>query len=136
MPEAFLKNWLYTINEGKFSMEEIEKDFAQFVDMMRWSLIQKHYINELKLEVTPEEATEEAKRSAAAQFAYYGIPKVDDETLSNYANNILSNKEENRKIYEKLFENKVVNAVLDQITVNEQTVSAEDFGKLAQEAQQ
>ena len=136
MPEAFLKNWLYTINEGKFSMEEIEKDFAQFVDMMRWSLIQKHYINELKLEVTPEEATEEAKRSAAAQFAYYGIPKVDDETLSNYDNNILSNKEENRKIYEKLFENKVVNAVLDQITVNEQTVSAEDFGKLAQEAQQ
>ncbi len=136
MPEAFLKSWLYTINEGKFSMEEIEKDFAQFVDMMRWSLIQKHYINELKLEVTPEEATEEAKRSAAAQFAYYGIPKVDDETLSNYANNILSNKEENRKIYEKLFENKVVNAVLDQITVNEQTVSAEDFGKLAQEAQQ
>ena len=136
MPEAFLKNWLYTINEGKFSMEEIEKDFAQFVDMMRWSLIQKHYINELKLEVTPEEATEEAKRSAAAQFAYYGIPKVDDETLSNYANNILSNKEENRKIYEKLFENKVINAVLDQITVNEQTVSAEDFGKLAQEAQQ
>ncbi len=136
MPEAFLKNWLYTINEGKFSMEEIEKDFAQFVDMMRWNLIQKHYINELKLEVTADEATEEAKKSAAAQFAYYGIPKVDDETLSNYANNILSNKEENRKIYEKLFENKVVNAVLDQITVNEQSVSAEDFGKLAQEAQQ
>ena len=27
MPEAFLKRWLYTINEGKFSMEEIEKDF-------------------------------------------------------------------------------------------------------------
>ena len=26
MPEAFLKNWLYTINEGKFSMEEIDKD--------------------------------------------------------------------------------------------------------------
>ena len=28
MPEAFLKNWLYTINEGKFTMEQIEKDFA------------------------------------------------------------------------------------------------------------
>lgn len=135
MPEAFLKNWLYTINEGKFSMEEIEKDFAQFVDMMRWNLIQKHYIGELKLEVTPEEATEEAKKSAAAQFAYYGIPKVDDETLSNYAKNILANKEENRKIYEKLFESKVVDAVLEQVTVNEQSVSAEDFGKLAQEAQ-
>ena len=27
MPAAFLKRWLYTINEGKFSMEDIEKDF-------------------------------------------------------------------------------------------------------------
>ncbi|MFI3323619.1 MAG: trigger factor, partial [Rikenellaceae bacterium] len=27
MPAAFLKRWLYTINEGKFTMEEIEKDF-------------------------------------------------------------------------------------------------------------
>ncbi len=25
MPEEFLKKWLYTINEGKFSMEDIEK---------------------------------------------------------------------------------------------------------------
>ena len=31
MPEAFLKRWLYTINEGKFTMEDIEKDFAQFL---------------------------------------------------------------------------------------------------------
>ena len=33
MPEAFLKRWLYTINEGKFTMEEIERDFAQFLKM-------------------------------------------------------------------------------------------------------
>ena len=112
MPEAFLKNWLYTINEGKFSMEEIDK-----------------------LEVTPEEATEEAKKMAAAQFAYYGIPNVDGETLANYAKNILGNKEENRKVYEKLFENKVIDAVIPQITVSEKAISAEDFGKLAQDAQ-
>ena len=135
MPEAFLKNWLYTINEGKFSMEEIDKDFDRFLDMMRWNLIQKHYIDALKLEVTPEEATEEAKKMAAAQFAYYGIPNVDGETLANYAKNILGNKEENRKVYEKLFENKVIDAVIPQITVSEKAISAEDFGKLVQDAQ-
>ena len=135
MPAAFLKRWLYTINEGKFSMEEIDKDFDRFLDMMRWNLIQKHYIDALKLEVTPEEATEEAKKMAAAQFAYYGIPNVDGETLANYAKNILGNKEENRKVYEKLFENKVIDAVIPQITVSEKAISAEDFGKLAQDAQ-
>ena len=35
-------------------MEEIDKDFDRFRDMMRWNLIQKHYIDALKLEVTPE----------------------------------------------------------------------------------
>ena len=135
MPAAFLKRWLYTINEGKFSMEEIDKDFDRFLDMMRWNLIQKHYIDALKLEVTPEEATEEAKKMAAAQFAYYGIPNVDGETLANYAKNILGNKEENRKVYEKLFENKVIDAVIPQITVSEKAISAEDFGKLVQDAQ-
>ena len=135
MPEAFLKRWLYTINEGKFSMEEIDKDFDKFLDMMKWNLIQKHYVNELKLEVTPEEATEEAKSMAAQQFAYYGMSQVADDMLANYAKSILENKEESRKVYEKLFEQKVIDAVVPQITVSEATVSAEEFAKLAEAAQ-
>ena len=135
MPAAFLKRWLYTINEGKFSMEEIDKDFDKFLDMMKWNLIQKHYVNELKLEVTPEEATEEAKSMAAQQFAYYGMSQVADDMLANYAKSILENKEESRKVYEKLFEQKVIDAVVPQITVSEATVSAEEFAKLAEAAQ-
>ena len=136
MPAAFLKNWLFTINEGKFTMEDIEKDFDKFLEMMKWNLIQKHYISELKIEVTPEEANEEAKRAAAAQFAYYGIPSVEEEMLQRYAQNILSNKEENRKLYEKLYEQKVLAAIMPQLTITDKSISAEDFGKLAQEAQQ
>lgn len=136
MPEAFLKNWLFAINEGKFTMEDIDKDFDRFVDLMRWNLIQKHFIDEQKLEVTPEEAVEEAKGMAAQQFAYYGIPQVDDETLENYAKNILNNKEESRKIYERLFEKKTIAAVIPQITITEKSISPEEFGKLAQDAQQ
>ena len=135
LPAAFLKRWLYTINEGKFSMEEIDKDFDKFLDMMKWNLIQKHYVNELKLEVTPEEATEEAKSMAAQQFAYYGMSQVADDMLANYAKSFLENKEESRKVYEKLFEQKVIDAVVPQITVSEATVSAEEFAKLAEAAQ-
>ena len=136
LPAAFLKRWLYTINEGKFSMEEIEKDFDKFLDMMKWNLVQKHYVNELKLEVTPEEATEEAKAMAAQQFAYYGMSQVADDMLANYAQSILENKEESRKVYEKLFEQKVIDAVVPQITVSDATVTAEEFAKLAEAAAQ
>ncbi|MEI3553729.1 MAG: hypothetical protein V8Q54_03085 [Alistipes senegalensis] len=78
MPEAFLERWLYTINEGKFTMEEIEKDFDQFLKMFTWNYLQKHFIKADNLSVTKEEAKAEAKALAAAQFAQYGMPSAPD----------------------------------------------------------
>ena len=76
MPEAFLKRWLYTINEGKFSMEEIEKDFDQFLKMFTWNYMQKHFIQSEKIAVSKDEAVAEAKALAAAQFAQYGMRRL------------------------------------------------------------
>lgn len=133
MPEAFLKRWLYTINEGKFSMEEIEKDFDQFLKMFTWNYIQKHFIKADNLSVTKEEATAEAKALAAAQFAQYGMPSAPDNMLEEYAGRILSDKEQGQKIYEKLYEVKVVEDVKSKIKVTEKAVSADDFAKMAKE---
>ena len=133
MPEAFLKRWLYTINEGKFTMEEIEKDFAQFLKMFTWNYIQKHFIKQDNLSVSKEEAEAEAKALAAAQFAQYGMPSAPDEMLAGYAEKILADKEQGQKIYEKLYEMKVVEDVKSKITVEEKSVSADEFAKLAQE---
>ena len=133
MPEAFLKRWLYTINEGKFTMEEIEKDFDQFLKMFIWNYLQKHFIKADNLTVTKEEAAAEAKALAAAQFAQYGMPSAPDDMLAGYAEKILADKEQGQKIYEKLFETKVVEDVKSKIKVTEKAVSAEDFAKLAKE---
>ena len=133
MPEAFLKRWLYTINEGKFTMEEIEKDFDQFLKMFTWNYLQKHFIKADNLTVTKEEAAAEAKALAAAQFAQYGMPSAPDDMLAGYAEKILADKEQGQKIYEKLFETKVVEDVKSKIKVTEKSVSAEDFAKLAKE---
>ena len=133
MPEAFLKRWLYTINEGKFTMEEIEKDFDQFLKMFTWNYIQKHFIKADNLSVTKEEATAEAKALAAAQFVQYGMPSAPDNMLEEYAGRILSDKEQGQKIYEKLYEVKVVEDVKSKIKVTEKAVSADDFAKMAKE---
>ena len=69
MPVEFLKRWLYVINEGKFSREDIEKDFDQFLKMFTWNYLQKHFIEQGQLTVTADEAMEEAKVFAQAQFA-------------------------------------------------------------------
>ena len=131
MPEAFLKRWLYTINEGKFSMEDIEKDFDAFLKMFTWNYIQRRVIESEKLTVSADEAKAEAKSLAAAQFAQYGMPNAPEEMLENFAKNILDNKEQNQKVYEKLYEQKVVEAVKAKVKVTEKAVSAEEFAELA-----
>ena len=133
MPEAFLKRWLFTINEGKFTMEDIEKDFDGFVKMFTWNYIQKHFIQSAELRVSQEEAEAEAKEFAKAQFAQYGMPSAPEEMIANFSKQILENKEQSQKIYEKLYELKVVEYGKSQIKVSNKSVSSEEFAKLAQE---
>ena len=131
MPTEFMKRWLYTINEGKFSMEDIEKDFESFLKMFTWNYIQRRVIEAEEIKVTAEEAKAEAKVFAAAQFAQYGMPNAPEEMLENFVKNILDNKEQSQKIYEKLYEQKVVESVSSKVKVTEKAVSAEDFAELA-----
>ena len=131
MPTEFMKRWLYTINEGKFTMEEIEKDFDAFLKMFTWNYIQRQIITAEKISVSKEEAEAEAKALAAMQFAQYGMPNAPEEMLANFAKNILDNKEQNQKIYEKLYEQKVVESIRSKVKVTEKAVSAEDFAELA-----
>ena len=133
MPAEFLKRWLYTINEGKFSMEEIEKDFDGFLKMFTWNYIQKHFIQTYELKVSQEELEAEAKEFAKAQFAQYGMPSAPEEMIANFAKQILENKEQGQKLYEKLYELKVVEYVKSKIKVTNKSVTSEEFAKLAQE---
>ena len=135
MPEEFLKRWLYVINEGKFSREEIEKDFAAFINMFTWNYLQKHFITEGDIKVTPEEAKAEAMSFAQMQFAQYGMPSAPADMLENFAKQIMDNKEQLQKIYEKLFEEKVVEYVRGKVKVTEKAISADEFAKIASEIQ-
>ena len=61
------------------------------------------------------------------------MPAAPADMLENYGKQILSDKEQSQKIYEKLYEVKVVEAVKGKIKIAEKAVSSEDFAKLAKE---
>jgi trigger factor len=131
MPTEFLKRWLYTINEGKFTMEDIEKDFDGFIKMFSWNYIQRQIITAEQITVTDEEATAEAKDLAAMQFAQYGMPNAPEDMVANFAKNILENKEQKNHIYEKLYEQKVIASIRAKVKVTEKAVSADEFAEIA-----
>lgn len=132
LPEQFLKNWLWGINEGKFTMEEVEKEFPQFLEMMRWDLIKRNLSTEHKIEVSTDDAIAHAKEMALMQFRYYGMNSAPDDMLDNYAKQILENKEEAKKIYEAVGQQKIVDLVASMVTINEKKMTIEEFSALMQ----
>ena len=130
LPDEFLKRWLVTINEGKFTMDEVERDFDSFAKMMKWNLVQKYFADKLDVKVEQDDVMAEAKSFAAAQFAQYGMANVDDETLSGYAQSMLGNKEQANRIIEKVYETKVIDAVTPLVKVSNKSVTADELGKI------
>lgn len=130
LPEEFMKKWLFTINEGKFTMEDIEKDFALFCKDFRWQMISQYIMREQKMEITREEVLEVAKQMAKYQFAMYGLNDVPQEQLDHYAESILANEKEGRRIVEKTEQDKVIGYIRSVVTLDEKEISIEDLQKM------
>lgn len=135
LPEQFLKNWLFQINEGKFTMEDIEKEFPAFLDMMRWDLVKRAVAMGDGIQITEEDAIAEAKNMALMQFRYYGMMVPAEDMLDNYAKQILSKEEEAKKIYERVGERKVVDAIMNKVAVEPKNMSIDEFSAMVQSAQ-
>ncbi len=132
LPDEFLKRWLVAINEGKFTMEDIEREFDTFKEMMTWDILQRHYLKEAGLTVDNDDIKAEARNLAAMQFAYYGMPNPEESMLDNYVGHIMGNKEEVRKLYERVTESKVVAYLDTKVKITAKKISTKDFMALLQ----
>ena len=136
LPAAFLKRWLLRINEGKFSAEEIEKDFDVFEKDLKWQLIRNQIVKDFEINLTDDDLLAFAKKDVAHQFAQYGMRNMPDEQLTSYAQGMLGRKEESRRVVDKMMDESVFNVLRNQITVNEVEVTAEAFEQIMSEEQQ
>uniref|UniRef100_UPI003217DC63 trigger factor n=1 Tax=uncultured Draconibacterium sp. TaxID=1573823 RepID=UPI003217DC63 len=129
LPEAFLKRWLIAVNK-ELTLEQIENDFDAFIKDLQWQLIKDEIAKENEIQVTPEEATEFAKKMALAQYQQYGIHDVPEEQLESFANMMLEKQEEKERIYKKLHEDKVVEVVKEKVTIEETEISHDEFNEM------
>jgi len=132
LPAGVLKKWLVARNEG-LNAENVEAEYEKMVPGIKWELIQGKIARNQDIKVTEDDVLSFAKGLAFQQFAQYGMPSAPDDMLAGYAEKILADKDQGQKIYEKLFETKVVEAVKGKVKVTEKAVSADDFAKLAKE---
>ena len=132
MPDSFLKRWIQMNNEQPLTEEQMEKEYPNYAESMRWQLLQQAVMKESDMRVSAEELEEEAKRVIGAQYAQYGMP-LEGEMLDNFAKNALSNDEERRRIADIIIERKVVDELKPKVTIKDKSVSFDEFAKLAAE---
>ena len=128
--ENFLKRWVYVINEGKFTMEDIEKDWDFFIADYKWQMVRNFLMKKYEVKVEEADLLASAKGFAAYQFAMYGMSNVPEEQLEAFAKNILSQEEQGRRILDKVEDDKTFDAVREVVTLKKKKISVEKFREL------
>lgn len=130
LPKEFLKRWLIAINEGKFTEEQVEKEFDSFEKDLKWQLIKDKIVEENKLEVTNDDINRVAKEVAQMQFSQYGMHNVPDEHLEQFAKRMLEKDEDRNNVRSRAVENKVIEFVKSTVKIDEREISSDKFDKL------
>ena len=71
-----------------------------------------------------------AKEATRAQFAQYGMMSVPEDLLENYAKEMLKKKESVEGLVNRVVETKLASALKSQVTLENKTISAEEFNKM------
>ena len=128
--EKFLKRWVFVVNEGKFSMEDIEKDWEFFIADYKWQMVRNYLMQKYEVKIEEADLLASAKGFAAYQFAMYGMNNVPEEQLEAFAKNILSQEEQGRRILDQVENEKTFAAVREVVTLKKKKISVEKFREL------
>lgn len=129
LPDAVLKDYLKTQDE-KLTDENIDQEYAKMRPDLVWQLEREAIAKQLEVKVTREDMVELAKAIAQNQFAQYGMTAVPDDVLAKYANDMLENERTREQIANQTVDAALWAKIKEAVTVDEKTVSVEDFNKL------
>lgn len=128
-PVDFLKRWVLATNE-KMTEEQLEKDFPQMIEELKWHLAKDQLMKEFNVDVQKEDVEAYAKEVAKMQFMQYGLMHIDDQYLTSYAQEMLKQENQLRGIVERVAENKIYEALKGVAKIEKKGISHADFGKL------
>jgi trigger factor len=126
LPDAFLKRWIVMTNEKPVTVEMVEAEYDSYAGGLRWQLIENKIIRENEIKVTMDDAMGHVKSLLAERYAQYGM-NLEEAQLEDLAKKTLGNKEEAQNVYDYLYEDKVVELVKNNCTINEIKMKYDDF---------
>lgn len=130
LDEPLLKRWIL-LQDKNLTAENLDKDFDAMLPGIKWEIISGDVARKLEVKVTEDDLLARAKFIARQQMQQYGMYNMDEDTVADMAKRILAENSYRRRIAEEMEEVKTFDAMRAAITVDEKTVSLDEFRKLA-----
>ena len=128
-PDALLKRIMLLNNKEK-GEEFVAENYEKSVEELTWHLIKEQLVKDNEIKVEQEDVINMAKDATKAQFAQYGMMTVPEDILENYAQEMLKKKENVDGLVGRVVEAKLATAQKAKVTLNNKTVSMEEFNKM------
>ena len=130
LPDAFMKRWIKTANEDKFTMEQIEAEYDLFAKDFRWNMIRTKIMKDQEMKVSKDDLMKQALSMASYQFAMYGMQNVPEEHLTKYAEQLLGDRQQAERIVEHVEDDLVLSWVRKTATLETKKISLEKLREL------
>ena len=129
LPDEFLKRFLLTRSKEN-TPEKIEQEFPAAKQHLEWQLIKDKAAQSLQVKVDDSDRKRLAKLMAAQQFAQYGMTNLPDDVIENYAQKMMDDERYQDDINNRAFDDKFFAALKQTVTLDEKTLSLDEFNKL------
>ena len=130
-PDALLKRIMLMNNEEK-GEEFVNENYDKSIEELTWHLIKEELVSKNEIKIDNDDVMNMAKAATRAQFAQYGMMNVPEEMLENYAKEMLKKKENVDGLVNRAIEAKLAVALKEQISLDEKTISLDEFNKMFQ----
>lgn len=131
-PDALLKK-IMLINNADKGEKFVEENYDRSIEELTWHLIKEQLVKANEIKVNNDDILEQAKVTTRAQFAQYGMVNIPEEVVTNYAAEMLKKKESIQPLADRCIENKIAEALKEQVTLEHKSISMEDFTKMFNE---
>jgi trigger factor len=127
LPAEFLQKWIRISGEEELTYDAAKEEYEKSEKGIRYQLIESKLIKDNELKVTAEEVKQGMKDRIQMQMAQYGAGAFPDEQLEQFANQMLSNQDEVRKMSEQVMNGKLIALFKEKFNLKEKKVSFKEF---------
>ena len=129
LPDAVLKEYLMQQDEN-LNEENIETEYQRIRPDLVWQLTREAIAKQLELKVEEQDILAVARMLAQSQFAQYGMTNLPDDVLDKYGRDILNDPKSREHVVNQAVDMKLYYAICENVTIDNKTVSVQQFNEL------